>query len=158
MPGTKGRCETEPSAYPEGRVHLENPPPATLRPAPLLWKLPGNRPEVSKAQLTSGLKLGWQELRRAGPRCVGTGGFNGRGHTAELGKDLSNLVICAPVTTARGWSPSQQRQLVQPAPCPQGPLGSSGWHQAEKGGWLVGGLTPSTGLSPLGLRPSCCSC
>lgn len=36
MPGKKGRCGTEPSAQSEGQVPLENPPAATIMPAPLL--------------------------------------------------------------------------------------------------------------------------
>lgn len=36
MPGKKGRCGTEPSAQSKGQVHLENPPAATIMPAPLL--------------------------------------------------------------------------------------------------------------------------
>lgn len=58
-----------------------------------------------------------------------------------------------PLSSAHGlqvWSSFRQRQLAQPAPRSHSPLGSSDWHEAEKGGWRVAGLISRTGPSLLG--------
>lgn len=75
-----------------------------------------------------------RQVLRTGPLSVGgTGGFNGSSHTAELGLiQRGHLLSCD--HSLQVWSAFQQRQLVQPALCPQGPLASSDWRLA--GGWF----------------------